>query len=144
MKCAMELMAIANISSRLNELEKQAKELETRKVRLAATFQFCERLGKELESKAEKGEKLEIFFECSKQGTVLTRTRQDYADHRLSYRPSTLDIDLQVLKNWFAEYCFKTAVEKIEFDEYGCGRCSGYQVTITPDTQCLSDNQFRI
>ena len=137
MKCALELTNIAIERKQEIENEKILKEMRENEARREATIQFCEKIGVELEARAAKGEKPIYIFKCSQyKNTVLSETRKDYADGRLSYRSSGPRLNLQVLREWFAEYCFKVTIHEFAFREFGYGYDKGYDIMITPDVQC--------
>jgi hypothetical protein len=137
MKCALELTNIAIERKQEIENEKILKEMRENEARREATIQFCEKIGVELEVLAGKGEKPAYIFECSQyKNTVLSRTWKDYADGRLSYRSSGPCLNLQVLREWFAEYCFKVVIHEFTFREFGYGYHKGYSIMILPDIQC--------
>lgn len=137
MKCALELTNIAIERKQEIKNEEILKEMRENEARREATIQFCEKIGVKLEARAANGEKPVYIFQCNQyKNTVLSETYKDYADGRLSYRSSGPCLNLQVLREWFAEYCFKVTIHEFAFREYGYGYCKGYDIMITPDIQC--------
>ena len=139
MKCALELTAIIVEKKEEKAKEKFLKEMAEREARREATIRFCEKTGAVLEAKANRAEDLEYTFYCNQHSKgILLRTFNDYADGRLSYRTSDSKIDIELLREWFAEYCFKIIIEDFDYREYGFGYRSGYKITILPDMQCVN------
>lgn len=138
MKCALELMATAAIKAEEIEREKKLTEQREREAKRIRTIRYCEKLGNQLEALAEKGKKPFTSFYCSGYNhRPLTATFSDYADKRLSYKCCGEALDLQVMANWFADFCFVVTLKKFDYYAYGCGLCSGYEVVISPKAECL-------
>ena len=138
MKCAMELMAISAVKAEEIEKEKKLFEQREREAKRARTIRYCEKLGNQLEALAEKGKKPSVSFHCSSYNyRPLTSTFNDYADKRLSYKCCGEPLDLQVMANWFANFCFAVTLKKFNYYTYGLGLCSGYEVVISPKAECL-------
>jgi hypothetical protein len=138
MKCAMELTAIAMVRAKEiadEQALRRQKELEEQR---KYTQAVCEELGTELEELANKGQKPQVFFKCSKWHWILRSTRKDYADSRLSYRVvDNTRLDIEYLKQWFESYCFEVKMQPMNYWMYGYGECKGYDVTIVPKPQCF-------
>lgn len=138
MRCAFDLVTTANFIAEEKERLKTIQEQLEREELRVRTIQYCEKLGAELEQKSEKGEQPIIDFHCSHNGTPLVATFSDYADRRLSFNWSkTGKIDLELMKQWFADYCFQVKTTPYDYYCYGLGVCSGYLVKISPAPQCV-------
>lgn len=137
MKCALELVAIATAKAEEIAKEKALKEAAERKAREVRTIQFCEKLEKELESQAERGKTPETTFHLDKWSCPLTVTYNDYADGRKSYRGDHDSIDLDMVKEWLAKYCFVTHEKDFEHSRYGWGKMIGLEIHVIPDPDCL-------
>lgn len=137
MKCALELQMIATVRAEKLLEEENARREAAHQAIVAETLAFCEKLGQDLEKLAEKGKfpKLE-FMSSSDLNQVLVPTYRDYADHRESYTPSG-NFNFEVLKNWFAEYCFEVQLHKTYGWRYFWGEISMYRVIISPKAECL-------
>lgn len=137
MKCAVELIAIATAKAEEKAREQALKEAAEKKAREERTLQLCEELGKKLESKAETGETVKATFYLDKWDCPLTRTFSDYCDGRESYRASHDPIDLDLVKEWLAKYCFVTQEKEFEHYRYGFGKMVGREIKVIPDPECL-------
>lgn len=138
MKCALELQMKATV--RAEEIRKAKIEAERKeKIAIRAnTLAECERIGLILESEADKGKQPFYHFHVSNwDNRVLKETREDYADRRVSYNSTTLKLDLDLMREWFAQYCFAVKLKEFYYYEYGCGCCSGWTVYIEPSAECL-------
>lgn len=139
MKCALELTAIIAEKKEEKARAKLLKEMAEKEARRETTIRFCEKTGAILEAKANRAEDLKYTFYCNQRSKgILLMTFNDYADGRLSFRTSDSKIDIELLKNWFAEYCFKIIIENFDYREYGFGYRNGYKITILPDMQCVN------
>lgn len=138
MKCALELMATAAVKAEEIEREKKLTEQREREAKRIRTIRYCEKLGNQLEALAEKGKNPSTSFYCTGYNhRPLTETFSDYADKRLSYKCCGEALDLQVMANWFADFCFIVTLKKFNYYAYGFGLCSGYEVVISPKAECL-------
>ena len=139
MRCALDLQATAKLKAEENtkaEILRQQREEMARRIH---TIAFCEKLGKELEEKAEKGYDPRISFYCeaSRQHRLLIETRREYADHRKSHYPTGEALDLDLIVEWFAQYCFEVDCRKKWTWHYGWGQVNCLFVIISPKAQCL-------
>jgi hypothetical protein len=151
MKCALELYSIredALKKKRLEELKKD-EECRARQNEIAKySIQFCENyIGKELEKDAQKGLQPSLYIE----GNVIKdrlgkeyfcplveEPRNRYADGKRSY---TIDrsktIDLEVVRNYLAQFCFMVNTSHLEYYHYGFGKQDGIKLKITVNPECL-------
>lgn len=137
MKCALDLMATAAINAQANaQMEELRRQREAERLR-AQTVRFCERIGDKFEELANKGEQPIAYFYCDSAGNVLNETNADYADNRLSYRLSGECVDLDYVKQWFAQYCFDVIIKKFGYYRYWWGYQHGYSVEVRPMPECL-------
>ena len=138
MRCAMDLMVTATVRAEEIARENAARVAREAQAKIARTIAYCEKLGAELEKMADKGKKPVVSFVCDKRDCrPLVATNREYADHRTSYNPCGDSLDLELMAEWFAPYCFEVAVEDFHYWNYGCGRWSGYKVTIAPKPACI-------
>ena len=139
MRCAFDLEMTAKVRAEENAKAELLRQQKEAMARTARTIDFCERLGRELEKKAENGEPPIIRFDCENRDfpRVLVATDKEYADHRTSHNPAGATFDLNLLKEWFAQYCFEVTCRERWTWNYGCGRMSYYWVTISPQPQCI-------
>lgn len=139
MRCAFDLQMIAKVKAEENAKAELLRQRKEDMARTARTIEFCEKLGKQLEEMAEKGQTPIIRFDCENSNfpRVLVATRKEYADHRESHNPIGESFDLNLLVEWFAQYCFEVKYLKSLTWHYGCGQMSYYWVTISPQPQCL-------
>lgn len=137
MKCALELVMTATIKAEeeaiRKALEKQREEAEKRE----RTLKYCEKLGEEMERKAEKGQMPTASMRFDYFHRPITSTCKDYADGRLSYRGYDEAVDFELMAEWFAQYCFTIEIKKFDFWRYGCGVCNGYEIVISPNPECV-------
>lgn len=139
MKCAMELAIISAAKARALEEEETIRRQKILEQRRKYTEEYCEQLGAELEELANKGKKLVVSFKCSHYYKLLKSTCADYSDRRLSYNiDSSIELDMDYLKEWFESYCFEVKMSTMYYWQYGWGECKGYDVVITPAPQCLN------
>ena len=106
MKCAMELMVTATVKAEENARIEAERIRRAKEIKRKITVEFCEKLGAQLEDKAQRGVKPEVEFRCDKWGHPLTATTRQYADRRTSYIPDGSSLDLEFLVEWFDKYCF--------------------------------------
>lgn len=136
MKCAMELMMISAVNSverRKEEEERKRKELQEI---CENTIAYCNELGNTIETLADEGRQPKVIFYITNDDHILTSTYRDYADHRLSYRGGK-KIDLDIMAEWFAKFCFRVEKEEFWYYRYGCGQNKGYKVIISPSPECF-------
>lgn len=140
MRCAMELLSIqAKVVQEAKEeaLRKERERMERLK---QDTLKECMELGKIIESNAEKGFKPEVCFLYNEveQCTMYT-CNNEYADRRTSHR-FRREFDLELAKEWFAQYCFEIKqVDKVsKYWRYGsgCFAIPVYTMKIIPMPQC--------
>lgn len=139
MRCALDLQMVAKVKAEENtkaELLRRQKEDIARRAR---TIEFCEKLGKELEKKAESGNTPTISFDCQVNNfpRLLIATRKEYADGRISHYAVGASLDLNLISEWFAQYCFEVVCHKAWTWNYGFGKDSYYRVTISPEPECI-------
>jgi hypothetical protein len=139
MRCAFDLQMIAKVRAEENAKAELLRQRQEDMARTARTIEFCEKLGRQLEEMAEKGQTPIIRFDCENSNfpRLLVSTRNDYADRRTSHRSTGEPFDLNLMKEWFAQYCFEVDCHKSWTWHYGCGQVSYYWVTISPQPQCL-------
>lgn len=137
MKCALELVAIATTRAEEIAREEELRKQREKEAKRAATLKMCERLGAELELQANKGQVPSVSFHCSMEGRELIGTCSEYADKRLSHRPKGDVIDLDILTEWFAQFCFEVSVSEFDYYRYCWGLCEGHTVNIKPNPECL-------
>lgn len=137
MRCALELVMTATIKAEeeaaRKAIEKQREEMKKRE----RTLKYCEKLGEELERKAEKGQMPTATMKFDYYHCPIASTCKDYADHRLSYRSYDGDVNFELMAEWFAQYCFIIEIKKFEFWRYGWGVCNGYEMVISPAMECV-------
>lgn len=142
MKCAAELLAISIEKKKENEARKAAEIAQRRKEAEAYTIKYCQMLADTLEERANNGEDAVVTFHARSyhQDSHLVYTLVEhpaaYADGRRSFSDGP-KIDLDYLKRWFGNYCFKVEIEPFWHWEYGLGRVCGGTVRIKPDPDCL-------
>ena len=127
-------------SIRADEIKKEEelRLLKEREEKMARTIALCEDIGQILEELANDGKPPIYSFHCSKYDEKLSKTCSDYADRRLSYRTVRGTIDLDIMTEWFAKYCFVIEKTDFEYYQYGSGLCFGYTIKITPNPDCLT------
>lgn len=136
MKCATELMAIAKVKAKeIARAEQEKRERETM-ARIARTIKHCEDLGNTLESMAEQGKEPSAVFYTDEYHRLMTPTYSRYADGRKSFIWSRESIDLEMLKEYFAQYCFNLTIKQFDYWCYGLGLNQGYVITISPAPKC--------
>jgi transcriptional regulator len=130
----MELLEIMETNKARIERERIEKERKEREQKAQATLKLCEELSEKIEGLAQKGKDLTVYFNCTEKGAIMTPTTRDYADSRISYHYQEC-IDLDLLKDYFKQYCFDiTVVKRFEYWYYGCGKFSdGMAVRISPN-----------
>ena len=141
MKCALELQIIATV--REEEIRKEKEEAERKKALAirTGTIAKCESIGSILEEMANNGKQPCYDFCIDKYNRPLIATNNQYADRRLSYHCSTnpTPIDFNLMKEWFAEYCFEISAEEFSYYHYGFGVCEGHKISIKPSAECLKN-----
>lgn len=139
MRCAFDLQMTAKVRAEENARAELLRQREEDKARTARTIAFCEKIGRQLEELAEKGETPIVRFDCeySSFPRLLVATRNEYADRRESHNPTGESFDLNLLVEWFAQYCFEVKCRKCWTWHYGYGQVNYYWVTISPQPQCL-------
>lgn len=138
MRCAMDLMMTAAVRAEEIRQEEIARIARAKAAKRANTIKYCEELGASLEAMADKGKKPSITFFCDKYDTrPMTATTRQYADHRTSYVVCGESLDLELMAEWFAPYCFEVKIEDFRYWKYNCGSNSGYKVTVEPQPACL-------
>ena len=149
MKCAMELMTTAAVRAEelAREKAERAKREEEERVKCAKreaeanikeTLILCEKIGAEFEKQANAGEKYLIYtVKCDKYYRPLAEGTK-YADGSQSYFTFGKALNLKIMANWFANYCFEIKLYKSSYREYGCGYRDGYEVVITPAPSCIN------
>lgn len=137
MKCAMELMVTATVKAEENARIEAERIRREKEIKRKITVEFCEKLGAQLEDKAQRGVKPEVEFRCDNYGRPLTATTKQYADGRTSYIPDINSLDLEILTEWFDKYCFTVSFKKFRFWRYYRGEMSGQIITISPSPACL-------
>ena len=136
MKCATELMAIAKVKA--EEIIRAEQEKREREImaRIARTTKYLEKLGNTLESMAEQGKEPSIVFYTDRYYRPMEPTYNEYADGRKSFIWSCDSIDLEMLKEYFEQYCFNLTVAQFNYWCYGLGVKQGYVITISPAPKC--------
>lgn len=139
MRCALDLQVTAKLRAEENAKAEILRQQRERVARRTRTIAFCEKLGRELEEMAEKGKTPSTSFYCeaSSQHRLLVETRKDYADHRKSHNPAGEALDLDLIVEWFAQYCFEVDCRKTWTWHYGWGQVNCFWVIISPKAQCL-------
>ena len=84
MKCAFELMVIAEAKAEEKAREREEYERKLKEEENTRTLKMCEDIGKHLEEMAENGERPYYCFNCSKNYSLLTKERQCYANGKTS------------------------------------------------------------
>ena len=115
MKCAMELVVTATVKAEENARIEAERIRRAKEIKRKITAGFCEKLGAQLEDKAQRGVKPEVEFRCDKRGHLLTATTRQYADRRKSYIPDGSSLDLEFLVEWFDKYCFTVSSKEFHF-----------------------------
>lgn len=138
MKCAMELMMTATVRAEEIAKEEAVRIARVKATKRANTIKYCEELGNSLEAMANNGKNPTVAFFCDKYNTrPMKATTREYSDHRISYVVCGESLDLELMAEWFDPYCFNVAIEDFHYWNYGCGRSSGYKVTIAPKPACI-------
>ena len=137
MKCALELQMIATVKAEENRRAEIEAEKRKAMILQKETIAECERIGAILEELAEKGKSPIYRFYIDRYWVVLKETYKDYADRRLSYRPTSLKIDINTMKEWFKQYCFDVEIKDFRFYQYLFGVCRGGEIIIRPSAECL-------
>lgn len=136
MKCATELMTIAKVKAEeIARAEQEKRERETM-ARIARTIKHCEELGNTLERMAEQGKEPSVTFYTDEYHRLMEPTYSRYADGRKSFIWSRESIDLEMLKEYFEQYCFNLTVKQFDYWYYGLGLNQGYVITISPAPKC--------
>ena len=140
MKCAMELMVTAATRAEENASAWAAERAKEAVERRKNTIKYCEEIGDYLERMANNGKKPTKTFLCGGylHYRVLGGTHSHYKDGRLSYYAISEEIDLDVMAEWFAPYCFIVKRKECRYWSYGSGEVTGCQVTIEPQPECIS------
>lgn len=136
MKCAAELVLKATTRKAEIEVTKKMQEEIAKRNLIIDTIKWCEKVGQHLESLADNGKSPCYHFVMS-YTTVMEETRKAYADRRLSWEYGKVKLDINTVKEWFAQYCFKVEIEETWGWVYGFGQVSFDSVTIKPDLNCL-------
>lgn len=137
MKCALELQMIATVKAEENRRAEAEAEKRKAMILQEKTIAECERIGMILEELAEKGKSPIYRFYVDRYWRVLKETYKDYADGRLSYNPTSLEIDINTMKKWFKQYCFDVEIKNFRFYQYWLGINSGGEIIIRPSAECL-------
>lgn len=143
MECALKLQAIAAAKveeNRLREVEAEAK----RKVNtFNQTMKYCEQIGKKLEEMANAGYTPRVYFLFDydyyhpNYGFAMEEDhRSPYADKRTTHHRIGEEFDLEVMKEWFAQYCFTLRYYTTYTWKYGHGSYKIYGVIIEPSPEC--------
>ena len=136
MKCATELMTIAKVKAEeIAKAEQEKRERETM-ARIARTIKYYEELGNTLESMAEQGKEPSVVFYTDGYCRPMKSTHNDYADGRESFRWDCDSIDLEMLRDYFEQYCFNLTIKKFNYWHYGLGLKQGCAITISPAPKC--------
>lgn len=135
MRCAMEM--VANAITRKIEIEKT--EILKHKIYLAKlrenTIAWCENIGVKMENMVRQG-KIPTYSFTMYGNYVMSANTKEYADHRVSWNQE-IELDLEIITEWFGKYCFKVCKEEKGIWIYGCGYNKGFNVTIKPDPSCI-------
>lgn len=135
MKCAMELITVADRIAKEREELALLKALEEKEKRRKYTLQECELMGEQLERLAYDGKTPHLSFECDDGGMRL-KDGTRYADGRMGQTRWGNELDFETLKEWFENYCFSVTFKEMVWWCYGCGAYKGYLITIEPAPQC--------
>lgn len=139
----MDLMAMAVTRKAEMEEQKRIKE-ENRKAQVIQnTLSWCEKVGQELEKKAFNGEK--PIYTCifsleniDEEVNLIKGIKGKYADpKRLSYERYGEKLSLELIKEWFSEFCFTVQTKESKYYQYGWGCLTRYDVVIKPNPNCL-------
>lgn len=136
MRCAMELQMTAMVKAEERARAEAARKMKAAAIIKAATIRKCEELGAQLEALADSGYRPYTSFYLT-WNRVLETTNKDYADHRLSYNVTSEEINLSVMREWFAQWCFKVTEHETYGWIYGAGEVPILRISIEPDAQCL-------
>lgn len=147
MKCALELLAISAEKRKENEALEAAKkafELARRKkASEASTLKYCQTLADIIEENASNGlnpvsiSHIDCDYKNPNFAKILIEQKGAYTDGRESFEPNDNEIDLDYLKQWFKNYCFKVETKSFEYWQYGLGKRIGEILVIEPDPDCL-------
>jgi hypothetical protein len=137
MKCALELMVIAEAKAEEKAREQEIYERKRKEEENARTLKMCEDIGKYLEEMAENGERPYYCFNCSKNYSLLTKERQRYANGKTSYTtvPNS-SFNIELMKEYFENYCFEVSAINYEYYNYGWGAQKGHTIYIRVSPKC--------
>lgn len=149
MKCAFEIAMIKNEAEKNYELEQLKLDEECRKAHLETvikTIAYCEEvIGPSLEKKAINREtpcfKLKGWIYENRVGdklfSPLTYDRT-YANGDFSYSVKYSETyDVETLKNYLGQYCYKVSFSDYHFKTYGIGRRCGDMLEVTVNPECV-------
>ena len=148
MKCAFEMIAIANATKERIRREEEEKRMKM----INEIVEFCEFIGAKMEETAN------TTGELGFKGYVINRfnhihipTHDEYQNHRLSYTSygptvkaimNNFDLFLEVSSEYFQRFCFEFICEEKHDDSiaiYGLGYNNHmtHCITIRPMAECL-------
>lgn len=150
MKCAIEMIMIKNEAEKNYELEQLRLDEECRKAHLETiikTIAYCEEvIGPSLEKKAMNRE-IPCFTlaGCIRKNRVgdklfspLTGGSRIYANGDFSYDIKYSETyDVETLKNYLEQYCYKVSFSDYYFKTYGIGRRCGDRLEVTVKPECV-------
>lgn len=137
MLCARELQMIADQKHEEQKAKDLILQAILKKQKYERTLKWCEILGEQLSARAREGKSLTTELVCTPGWRyVLKATTTEYADHRESYYVVDDCIDIEQMKEWFAQYCFEVVTSRSWYWNYGCGKCSCNRIRIRPRPKC--------
>ena len=143
MKCARELIEMKQEAINTWETAKQENIMALG----TAAIEFCEKIGKELEEKAQARQPLEYFVKLdtttNKYGHEVARTlvkdSYGYADGTASYHAtSDGEFSFEVMQDYFKMHCIETKVSDSCYARYGWGSlsCKLLRVYVPANLKC--------
>ena len=138
MKCAMDLITIsARVVAEQEEAKRMAEERRKQELR-KDTLNFCEALGKKIESRAWNGYRPCVIFYTDAEYNTIESTYEDYSGGVLSYKYGTesVELDPEIIREWFSDYCFQVIEEPFTYKMYHYGTRTGRKFTIAPVPEC--------
>ena len=149
MKCAKEIIEIAEVAIYERERERRIEEEKRQRKMMEAktnAIRYCEEIiSNELEEAAKNCETSitirlgEYQYGANKFATRLYPTKTQYKGSTLSLRADEdYLISLSALKDYLNQHCYKVTIREslCAYYRYGFGSQLGYEVEITCDPQC--------
>jgi hypothetical protein len=137
MLCARELQKIADQKHEEQKAKNLILEAVLRKQKYERTLKWCEILGEQLITRANEGKSITTELMCTiGYLNILKATTSEYADHRESHYVVDGCIDIEQMKEWFAQYCFEVVTSRSWYWAYGYGQRACNRIKIRPKPKC--------